>query len=73
MVRLRINDEPMTPAERRRRSDAERAARGEQRVTAWLTAEASAALDAMVGPKKARAELAKVLSEAVIYYQRKKR
>jgi hypothetical protein len=44
MSRQRIYDEAMTPAQRRQKSDADRKARGEHRLTAWLGADAHAAL-----------------------------
>jgi hypothetical protein len=44
MARQRIYEDAMTPLERRQKSDADRKARGEQRMTAWLDVDAHAAL-----------------------------
>jgi hypothetical protein len=45
MARQRINEgAAMTPLERRQKSDTDRLARGEHRLTCWLTAEGNASL-----------------------------
>ena len=66
MVRLRVYEEPMTPTERRRKSDAERAERGEYRLNQWIGPEAKAALDALVGPEPERGAITEVVSQALI-------
>ena len=48
MARLRIYDEAMTPLQRRQRSDADRKARGEHRLTVWLDVNANAALKYLI-------------------------
>ncbi|MFM0608644.1 hypothetical protein PQR05_29360 [Paraburkholderia sediminicola] len=59
---------PMTPAQRRAKSDADRTARGEQRRTIWLTPEAVAALNKVTGPDRSRAGIQDAVNEAVIGY-----
>jgi hypothetical protein len=70
MSRQRIYDEAMTPLQRRQKSDADRKARGESRLTAWLSPEANAALRFMLEQQEKageRADVAAIVSEALVW------
>lgn len=73
MVRKLINEKPMTPAERRKRSNADKIARGERLLHTWLVPEAAQALDSVTGPDGSRGAIAQAVNEALIAYARRKR
>jgi hypothetical protein len=73
MIRKLINDAPMSEAQRRGRSNAEKIARGERHLNMWLDPDAAMALDLIIGPDAPRGAIQKAVSEALIAYARKKR
>lgn len=73
MVRKLINDKPMTPAERRAKSNADKVARGERLLHTWLRADAAQALDGITGPNASRGAISEAVNEALIAFSRRKR
>jgi hypothetical protein len=57
-----------TPAQRRARSDADKVARGEQRINTWIDADAAAALAAITGADQSRGAIREALSLALVAY-----
>jgi DNA-binding TFAR19-related protein (PDSD5 family) len=73
MIRKLINDAPMSPKERRAKSNADKIARGERLLHTWLIPEAAQALDNITGPEGSRGAIAQAVNEALIAYARRKR
>ncbi|WP_109479114.1 hypothetical protein [Paraburkholderia sp. C35] len=73
MIRKLINDKPMTPKERRAKSNADKVARGERHLNMWLSPEAAQSLDLATGPEASRGAIAQAVNEALIAYARRKR
>jgi hypothetical protein len=71
MVRNSIYDKPMTSAERRRRSDAAKIARGEYRLTTWISPEAYEAMLVLTGGDMSRGAVQAILNEALLNYKRR--
>lgn len=57
---------PMTPAARRRKSDADKAARGELRLTSWISKEAAYALYKLTGGSDERGVIKAAVEQALI-------
>lgn len=57
-----------TAAQRRANSDAEKVARGEQRINTWIAADAAAALAAITGSDQSRGAIREAIGLALIAY-----
>lgn len=68
MARERIFDEPMTDAQRRARSRAEKIKRGEMRVDTFLSPEASQALQQITGGSAEKGAVKAALEAALLAY-----
>lgn len=61
----------MTAAERLRKSSDDRIARGESRLSTWLSAEATTALNELTGGDTSRGAVQSAVNEALVGYKRR--
>lgn len=70
MSRKPINETPMTQPQRRKRSDDLKRERGEERLTMWLSPEASKALNQITGGSKERGVIQAAVNNALLDFVR---
>ncbi|KVN83414.1 hypothetical protein WJ68_15985 [Burkholderia ubonensis] len=63
----------MTAAERRKRSNADKVARGERHLNMWLSPDAAKALDHITGPDATRGAISEAVNEAIMAAAGRKR
>ncbi len=66
MPRKPIAVTAMSPAERRRKSDEEKRHRGEVRITAWISADAAAALMVLTEGRTERGAIKTAIEQALV-------
>ncbi|MDF0506843.1 hypothetical protein POK33_39510 [Burkholderia cenocepacia] len=66
--RPRLGAGVLSPMERRLRSDAAKLARGEHRLTTWVSAEAQEAMNTITGGDTSRGAVQGAVNSALIYY-----
>ena len=70
MPRKPIDDKPMLQVERRRKSDAAKIERGEQRITTWISRDAAKALHKITGGSQAKGVIQEAINNALLNYVR---
>jgi hypothetical protein len=73
MIRKLVSDKPLTAAQRRKRSNDEKIARGERHLNTWLEADAAKALDHLTGPDATRGAISAAVNEALKEQAKRKR